>query len=75
MEKVIHWELCNKFKFDHANKWYMHNAESVLENQKQKNSLKFWETNRSSNFSQMTGTSDYQKKKKKKRKKRELVEL
>ena len=19
--KVIHWEMCKKFKFDHANKW------------------------------------------------------
>ena len=32
MEKVIHWELCKKFKFDHKNKWYMHNPESILEN-------------------------------------------
>ena len=30
--KGIHWELCKKFKFDHTNKWYMHNLESVLEN-------------------------------------------
>ena len=30
--KVIHWELCKKFKFDHATKWSMHNPESVLEN-------------------------------------------
>ena len=30
--KVIHWEMCKKFKFDHANKWYMHNPEHVLEN-------------------------------------------
>ena len=30
--KVIHWELCKKFKFDHTNKWYMHNPASVLEN-------------------------------------------
>ena len=30
--KVIHWEMCKKFKFDHANKWYMHNPASVLEN-------------------------------------------
>ena len=29
--KMIHWELCNDFKFDHTNKWYMHNPESVLE--------------------------------------------
>ena len=30
--KVINWELYKKFKFDHTNKWYMHNQESVLEN-------------------------------------------
>ena len=29
--KVIHWELGKKFKFEHTNKWYMHNLESVLE--------------------------------------------
>ena len=23
--KVIHWAMCKKFKFDHTNKWYMHN--------------------------------------------------
>ena len=28
---VIHWEMCYKFKFDHTNKWYMHNPASVLE--------------------------------------------
>ena len=30
--KVIHWELCKKFKFGHTNKWYIHNPASVLEN-------------------------------------------
>ena len=30
--KVIHWELCKKFKFDRTKKWYMHNPASVLEN-------------------------------------------
>ena len=30
--KVIHWEMCQKFKFDHTNKSYMHNQASVLEN-------------------------------------------
>ena len=30
--KVIHWEICKKFKFDHTNKWYMHNPAPVLEN-------------------------------------------
>ena len=27
--KVIHWEMCKKFKFDHTNKWYMHNPENA----------------------------------------------
>ena len=30
--KVIHWEMCKKFKFDHTNKWYMHNPAPVLKN-------------------------------------------
>ena len=30
--KVIHGEMCKKFKFYHKNKWYMHNPASVLEN-------------------------------------------
>ena len=30
--KVIPWELCKTLKFDHTNKWYMHNTTSVLEN-------------------------------------------
>ena len=30
--KVIHWEMCKKFKSDHTNKWYMHNPASVLLN-------------------------------------------
>ena len=29
--KMIHWEMCKKFKFDHTNKWYMHNSAPVLE--------------------------------------------
>ena len=34
--KVIHWEMCKKFKFDHTNKWYMHNPAPVLENDSHK---------------------------------------
>ena len=34
--KVIHWELCKKFKFSHMNKWHMHNPTSVLENETHK---------------------------------------
>ena len=33
MGKVANWELCKKFPFDHTNKWYMHDLESVLENE------------------------------------------
>ena len=33
--KVIHWEMCKKFKSDHTNKWYMHNPAAVLENNTQ----------------------------------------
>ena len=29
MGKVTHWELYKKLKFDHTNKWYMHNLESI----------------------------------------------
>ena len=36
MGKVIHWELYKKFKFDHTNKWYMHNPASVLEDETHK---------------------------------------
>ena len=32
MSKVINWEMCKKFKFNHTNKWYMHNPALVLEN-------------------------------------------
>ena len=30
---VFHWELRKKLKFDHKNKWYMLNLESVQENE------------------------------------------
>ena len=32
VDKVFHWELRKKFKYDHTNKWYMHNPAAVLEN-------------------------------------------
>ena len=34
--KVIHWEMCEKFQFDHSNKWYMHNPAPVQENDSHK---------------------------------------
>ena len=33
---MINWELCKELKFRHANKWYMHNPESVQENEMHK---------------------------------------
>ena len=33
LEKMIHMELCKKFRFNSANKWYTHKPESVLENE------------------------------------------
>ena len=33
---MIHEELCKKLKFDYANKRYLHNPESVLENETHK---------------------------------------
>ena len=44
MEKVIHWELDEKLKFDDTSKCYLHKPESAIEN-----SLGFWDTNESSN--------------------------
>ena len=32
VSKVIHWEICKKFKFDQTNKYYIHNSATVLEN-------------------------------------------
>ena len=34
--KVICWEFCKKSKFDYTNQWYMHNPESLLENETHK---------------------------------------
>ena len=36
MGKVTHWKLCKTFKFDHMNKWCMHNPESIRENEMHK---------------------------------------
>ena len=30
--KVIHWEMCKELKFDHTNKWHMHNPAPIQEN-------------------------------------------
>ena len=39
--KVIHWEMCKKFRFDHTNQWYMHNPAPALENDTHKLLLDF----------------------------------
>ena len=51
---MIHWELCKKLKSDHTNKWYLHNTESVCENDKHKFLWDFRDTNRSPNLGQTT---------------------
>ena len=30
--KVIHWEMCMKFRYDHTNKWYVHKSAPVPQN-------------------------------------------
>ena len=39
--KMIYWELYKKLKFDHKNKWYMRNPESVFE---KKMHIVFWDS-------------------------------
>ena len=36
MGKVIHWELGKKLKFDPMDKWYLHNQESIQDNETHK---------------------------------------
>ena len=36
VDKVIHWEIWQKYKFDYTNKCYMHNPAPVLENDSHK---------------------------------------
>ena len=64
VEKVIHWELCKKLKFDHTNKWHIHNPESIMENKTQKLLGGFLDSNGSPNLSQMTRSRDSQQQKK-----------
>ena len=62
--KMIHWELCNKFEIDYTNKWYIHNPESVLENETQ-TPLGFWDTGGSPNLGQAIRPTNNQQQKKK----------
>ena len=70
--KVVHWELCKKFKYDHTNKWYMHNPESVLKNETHK---LLWDFEIQTDHLISTWRSDLVivKKKKKKKKKKERI--
>ena len=61
--KVIHWDICKKFKFDHTNKWYIHNPASVLENDAQ-TPMGLWHTDGSPNLGQKTRPNNYQQQKK-----------
>ena len=61
-DRVIHWESCKKFKFDHTNKCYMHNPESIVKNETQI-SPGFLDINRSSNLLHTTRSTDSQQKK------------
>ena len=75
--KVIHREFCKKFKFDHTNKWYMHNPESVLENEMHK---LFWDLEIQTDHLISARRPDLvivkkKKKKKKKRKKKNKENL
>ena len=63
MGKVIHSEMYKKFKFDNANKWYMHNQAPVLEKDTQ-TPMRLWYTNGSPNLSQKTRSYKNQQKKK-----------
>ena len=64
--KVIHWEMCKKFQFDHTNKWYMHNPALVLENDTHKLLWDFNIQKGSPNPGQKTRPYNNQQKKKKK---------
>ena len=60
--KVIHREMCKKFKFDHINEWYMHNLAPVLENDTH---VGLWHTHRSPNLGQKTRPYNNQQQQKK----------
>ena len=61
----MHEELCNflKILYDYTNKFYMHNLESILENETQKTSIGFYDIDGSPNISQTTRLNDSQQKK------------
>ena len=73
--KVIHWELCKKFRFDHMNKWYTHNSESALGNKTHKPRWYFEKQTDYLISTRRPNLAIVNKKEKKINKKRELVEL
>ena len=54
VSKMIHREMCKKFKFDHANKWYMHNPAPDLAKWHTQTPMGLWYTNGSPNLRQKT---------------------
>ena len=72
---VIHWELCTKLKFDHTNKWYMHNQESFFENETHKLILDFEIQTHHLISARRPDFVIVTKKKKRKKEKRELAGL
>ena len=73
--KVMNWEMCKKFKLDHANKRYMHNTAPVLENDTYK---LLWDFDIQTDSLISTRRPDLMiinKKKKKKKKKRKSAKL
>ena len=52
--KVIHWEMWKKFKFDHMNKWYMHEPSSCHGEWHTQTPMELWHTKGSTNLGQKT---------------------
>ena len=66
----FHWELCKELKFVYTNKWYLHNPESVLENETH-NILWYFDIQTDPLISARRPDIVIVKKKKKKKKKKE----
>ena len=67
VSKVIRWEMCKKLKFDHTNKWYMHNPSVVLENDTHK---RLWDFDIQTDHQISTRRPDFIIKKKKQNRER-----
>ena len=65
--KVLHSEMCKKFKFDHSNKWYMYNPAPVHWKLIHKTPLGLLHTNGSPNPGQTKRPYNNQQQKKKKK--------